>query len=490
MLVVRAVGIRQRNRPLLVASLASTIGTRRKCVRFSRLLLRGVYLAGDLQVYQFGCLSTLASSTTWGLQQTRSLRLTRSLGQAINLLKFSNRELAAFLSFHEAVNPHISLGATGGPRDLAAGRAAAGKGAAADPFPVDQIAGTPAGLHEHAWREICLVLSSTRERSIARHFLEALEATGWLGRPVADIARDAGCDPSEAEAVLEKIQHIDPPGLFARSLAECLRLQAEDAEVLTEDLACLLDNLPMLARGEFDELAKVCGCSRKDIAAHFATIRGFNPKPGLAFGGDDIGSAAPDLVVTMSGDSIEVDLNRSSLPTITVREATGLNEADQRMLDAAKSVARAVERRNISTLQIATEIIRRQPEFLRNGPASLKPLTLRDVAEATGVHESTVSRVTAGLRMDTPRGPMGLRDFFSGALATQGDPISSAAVRTRIGEMIKAEDPAQPLSDAEIAARLSADGIQIARRTVTKYREGLRLPGIAARRRGVSSRRS
>lgn len=289
---------------------------------------------------------------------------------------------------------------------------------------------------------------------------------------------------------MQKIQHIDPPGLFARSLAECLKLQAEDAEVLTEELSCLLDNLPMLARGEFDELAMVCGCSRKDIAAHFATIRGFNPKPGLAFGFDDIGSAAPDLVVSMSADSIKVDLNRSSLPTITVRDATGLTEADQRMLDAAKSVARAVERRNISTLQIATEIIRRQSEFLRDGPASLKPLTLRDVAKATGLHESTVSRVTAGLRVDTPRGPLGLRDFFSGALATEGDPISTAAVRTRIGAMIEAEDPAHPLSDAEIAARLSDDGIQIARRTVTKYREGLRMPGIAARRRGASSRRT
>ena len=417
------------------------------------------------------------------------MRITRSLGQAINLLKFNNRELGAYLAFQEAVNPHLCLLASGSPPGRSAPRNAEGKGAAADPFPIDQIASTSTGLHEHAWREICLVLSSTRERSIAGHFLEALEATGWLGRSVADIARDAGCDRREAEAVLKKIQHIDPPGLFARSLAECLRLQAEDAEVLTEELSCLLDNLPMLARGEFEELATICGCDRKDISAHFATIRSFNPKPGLAFGIDDIGATAPDLVVTMSGDGIKVDLNRSSLPAVTVKEAAGLDEADQRMLDAARSVARAVERRNISTLQIATEILRRQSGFLRTGPASLKPLTLRDVAEATGVHESTVSRVTAGLRMDTPRGPMGLRDFFSGALATRGDPISTAAVRTRIGAMIEAEDPAHPLSDAEIASRLSGEGIQIARRTVTKYREGLRVPGIVARRRRASSSR-
>lgn len=418
------------------------------------------------------------------------LRITRSLGQAINLLKFNNRELAAYLAFQEAVNPHLSLLSSGDGPGRTAPRDVAGKDAAWDSFPVDQIVSAPASLIEHVWREIGLVLPSARERSIAGHFLEALEPTGWLGRSVADIARDAGCDRREADAILEKIQRIDPPGLFARSLAECLRLQAEDAGVLNADLSCLLDNLPMLARGEFDELAKVCGCSRKDIAAHFATIRGFNPKPGLAFGADDIGAAAPDLVVTLSGDSISVDLNRSSLPTVTVREATGLTEADQRMLDAAKSVARAVERRNISTLQIATEIMRRQAGFLRDGPASLKPLTLRDIAEATGVHESTVSRVTAGLRLDTPRGPLGLREFFSGALPTEGAPISTAAVRSRIGAMIEAEDPARPLSDAQIATRLSGEGIQIARRTVTKYREGLRVPGIAARRRGVSARRS
>lgn len=334
------------------------------------------------------------------------------------------------------------------------------------------------------------MLSSPRERSIAGHFLEALEATGWLGRSVEDIARDAGCDLCEAGAILEKIQRIDPPGLFARSLAECLRLQAEDAEVLTEELSCLLDNLPMLARGEFDALAMVCGCGRRDIAAHFATLRSFNPKPGLVFGVDDIGATAPDLVVTMSADGIAVELNRSSLPTLSVRDATGLAEADQQMLDAAKSVARAVERRNISTLQIATEIIRRQSGFLRDGPASLKPLTLRDVAKATGVHESTVSRVTAGLRMDTPRGPMALRDLFSGALATGGDPISTAAVRARIGAMLKAEDPAAPLSDAQIATRLADEGIKIARRTVTKYREGLGMPGIAERRRRASARRT
>ncbi|WP_347313370.1 RNA polymerase factor sigma-54 [Defluviimonas sp. SAOS-178_SWC] len=431
----------------------------------------------------------MANSPTSALQQSGALRITRSLGQAINLLKFSNRELAAFLAFQEAVNPHLSLQADRNPPARASARGCAPTGSAAEAFPVDQIAGPPASIHEHAKREIGLVLRSEHERAIGDQFVAALEPTGWLGRSVEDIARDAGCDRTEAETVLAKIQRIDPPGLFARSLAECLRLQAEDAGVLSDQLSCLLDNLPMLARGEFDALAKLCGCGRGEISDHFATIRGFNPKPGLALGVETPRSAPPDLVVSVGEDGLDVELNRSTLPTLTVRDVKGLDGSNLGMLDAAKAVARAVERRNISTLQIAAEIIRRQSDFLRDGPAALRPLALRDVADVVGMHESTVSRVTAGLRIDTPRGPMGLRDLFSGALSTEGGPVSTVAVRARIGDMIEAEDPARPLTDRDIAARLSEAGIRIARRTVAKYRDELRIAGAAKRGRANHPRR-
>lgn len=425
----------------------------------------------------------VASFTSLNLEQTRSLRITRSLGQAINLLRFSNRELTAFLAFHEAVNPHLVLRSAADPPGSAPDRSAPRSGNSPGAIAVDQLASSSSGLHEHVRREIRLVLSSEAERSIAEHFIESLEATGWLDRPVEAIAHSARCTPAAAEAVLRKIQQIDPPGLFARSLAECLKLQAADADVLTPALSCLLDNLPLLARGEFDALAKICECDRKAIAAHFTTIRSFNPKPGLAFGTEEIGASAPDLIVALDGDRITLDLNRSTLPGIVVNDATGLNPADQAMLDAAKAVARAVERRNITTLQIATEILRRQSDFLRRGSAALKPLTLREVAEATGVHESTVSRVTAGLRMDTPRGPLGLRDFFSSGLAGTSGPVSAVAVQALIRDMTDSEDKAHPLSDELIASRLSRRGIHIARRTVAKYREKLRIPGAVERKR-------
>lgn len=429
----------------------------------------------------------MAGAATLDLQQARSLRITRTLRQAIGLLRFSNHELAAFLAFHDAVNPHLALQAASAPPEPARHGAQA-SGPISGGASVELIASAPSGLQEHVRREIRLVLTSEAEISIGAHFVEALEPTGWLGRSVEEIARSAGCEQAAAAAVLTKIQRIEPSGLFARSLAECLRLQAADAEVLTRELSCLLDNLPLLAQGEFEALAHICGCDRKSIIAHFATIRGFNPKPGLAFGAEIVSTAAPDLIARAGNDGITVELNRSTLPTISVRDEDGVTPADQRMLDAAKAVARAVERRNITTLQIATEILRRQAKFFRSGATALQPLTLREIAQATGVHESTVSRVTAGLRMETPRGPIGLRDFFSGGLATESGRISAVEVQSRIGRMIEAEDPARPLSDTIIAAELSRQGIRIARRTVAKYREKLGIAGTATRRVRKSSR--
>ncbi|WP_343082361.1 RNA polymerase factor sigma-54 [Ostreiculturibacter nitratireducens] len=425
------------------------------------------------------------------LPQTRSLGMTRQLGQAISLLKFSNQELASFIAFQEAINPYLSLQSAAIPPERPAETGAPWQTGSSTQGSVERIAGPAAGLHEHARREISLALKSTADLRIAEFFVEALEPTGWLGRSVEEIAADAQCDIAEAEAVLARIQRIDPPGLFARSLAECLRLQAEDAGTLTLQLSCVLENLPMLARGDIDALAELCGCSRKDVLAHFDTIRGLNPKPGTAFDTDAPRDAPPDLVVTEQGRAWEVELNRSTLPTLAVNEASGLSETDRRMFEAAHTVVRAVERRNYTTLMIATEVVRRQSAFLREGPAGLKPLSFRDIAEAVGVHESTVSRVTAGLRVAAPRGPLALRDFFSTALPTRSDddPVSAAAVRARIAELIEAEDPLRPMTDSAIAAHFSDRGILVARRTVAKYRDAMKIAGSADRRRRAILRR-
>jgi RNA polymerase sigma-54 factor len=418
------------------------------------------------------------------LQQTRSLGMTRQLGQAISLLKLSNAELASYLAFHEAMNPFLSLQAAASPPERPCENLGSRQASPAEHESVERTAAPTAGLHEHARREIALVLTSKKDLKIAEFFIEALEPTGWLGRSLEDVAADAECDPSEAEAVLARIQRIDPPGLFARTLSECLRLQAEDAGNLTPQLSCVLEHLPMLARGDIDALADLCGCSCKDVLSLFETIRRYNPKPGTAFDIHMPRDVPPDLVVTEAGKAWEVELNRSTVPALAVNETSGLSETDQQMLQAAHSVAQAVERRNFTTLMIATEVVRRQSAFLRRGPAELMPLSFRDIADAVGVHESTVSRVTSGLRVATPRGPLALRDFFSAALpsTSQDGKVSVAAVRASIAELIAAEDPLHPMSDSAIAAHFSHQGILVARRTVAKYRDAMKIARASERR--------
>lgn len=435
----------------------------------------------------------MGNYSTIVLQQTRSVGMTRQLGQAIGLLKFSNRELAAFLAFHEMANPYLKLQLAPAPRKHGQSVPKTPPTGAATANEHEQIAAGPATLHAHARHEIGLLLRDSEDMRIAEYFVEALEPTGWLGKPVEDIARGAKCSVDKATAILSRIQQIEPAGLFARNLSECLRLQAEDAGLLTGSLPCVLGNLPLLAAGDLDTLAKTCGCDRKDVLSAFETIRRFNPKPGTAFDPHVPRDTPPDLIVTRREDGAawEVELNGSTLPKVNVVEESGLPDVDRRMMEAAKAVARALERRNYTTLQIAAEVVRQQADFLLDGPRALRPLSFRDVAAAVGVHASTVSRVTTGLRVATPRGPLSLRDFFSGALrcTMEGEDVAAGAVRRHIADMIAAEDPGSPLSDSAIADRLATEGIRIARRTVAKYRDAMKIAGSADRRARAAARR-
>jgi len=420
---------------------------------------------------------------TCSLQETRSLGITRQLGQAIGLLKFSNKQLAAFLEFQAALNPFLLVERPSDPEKGArVAKVSAPTGASGL---VESVASAPSGLLAHVSNEVRFVLDGARDREIAEYFIEALEPSGWLGASLEEIARSAGCGLREAEAVLEKIQGIDPAGLFARSLAECLRLQAISADELSPEMACVLENLPMLARSEIDDLAKLCGSERKSVMRLFERLRSYNPKPGAVFDGEAPVVTAPDLGVGQEGGGWRVDLNRSNLPSIRVQKRTGMSKDDRRLLDLALSVARAVERRNITTLRIAAEIVQRQAGFLKEGPTKLVPLSHRDIAAALGLHETTVSRVTTGLRIQTPAGTMALRDFLGAALAggNGGASLSNKAIQARILAMIWAENPSRPMSDQAITDALAREGVRIARRTVAKYRERLKLASASDRRR-------
>ncbi|MEC7650346.1 MAG: RNA polymerase factor sigma-54, partial [Pseudomonadota bacterium] len=324
----------------------------------------------------------------------------------------------------------------------------------------------PESLVECVLRQIDLTIFDPHQRVIAYALSEALEPTGWLGRELSDIAVACGADETEVEEVLALVQRLEPEGVFARSLAECLQIQARERGVLDPVMTVVLDNLQMLANGDIAQLARRADATTEDVSRCLKLIREFNPKPGEAYEAAPLRVHAPDVIVTKGPDGWVVDLNRSTLPALVINEAYAaeIGEAARgkaaeegaqfasEALGSARWLRRALEQRNSTTLKIAGEIVRQQAAFLTEGLSALKPLALKDVAEAVGMHESTVSRVTSGLLMATPKGCFPLKSLFSVSLATdEGDARAAAAVRNMIEAIVKSEPAGKPLSDDAIA---------------------------------------
>lgn len=357
----------------------------------------------------------------------------------------------------------------------------------------------PETLTEFVISQIDLSIFDPRQRFIAYEFSDSLEPSGWLGQAVEDVAEKCGCSFEEAEVVLEILQHLEPEGVFARNLAECLRIQAREAGVLSAKMDVVLANLELLGRGELEALARKAKCDITEIAACLKQIREFNPKPGEAFESTPLRVGAPDVIVSRGGEGWVVDLNRSTLPSLVINEeyASEVNAASRRAkteeeksyaneaLGSARWLRRALEQRNSTTLKISGEVVARQAEFLTHGLSALRPLSLKDVAEAVGMHESTVSRVTSGLMIATPKGSFPMKSLFSVSIAASddGDSKAAGAVRNMIKTIVQAESAAKPLSDDVIAAMVSEKGVKLARRTVAKYRDMLRIPSSSERRR-------
>jgi RNA polymerase sigma-54 factor len=275
-------------------------------------------------------------------------------------------------------------------------------------------------------------------------------------------------------------------------LAECLRLQAIDKGLMSPVMDGVLNNLPKLAAADLNGLSRACGCDMDTLRDTLKELRCLNPKPGADFEYGDVTQREPDLIVTKGEEGWVVDLNRSTLPSVVVdedkaqsvtRDKTATEFVGER-LNLARWLRRAVEHRNQTVMMVGAEIVRRQAKFLEHGPAHIVPMTLKDVAEKVGVHESTVSRVTTGMLIVTPQGTFGLKTFFSTALSTDGDEAaSSAAIRHRIQQLVKDEDVNRPLSDDALAKIITDEGTHLARRTVAKYREMLKIPSSFQRKR-------
>jgi RNA polymerase sigma-54 factor len=472
------------------------------------------------------------------LKQKQSMVMTPRLQQAIRMLQMSNIDLAQYLEDQALENPFLELDKREGEavattdRDAESVDQAMTSGASmvddptaptdfdnrhesGDSEPVWRaelsqgrqggdfeaasmgVAERAVSIYTHVSREIELLFADAQDKLYAYILLERLAPSGWLSANLEDIAAHSGVATEKLEPVLLKLQEMEPVGIFARGLGECLRLQAKDQNCLTPALDKLLNHLDVLAAGDFKALTRKCGCSEDEIRNMLSLIRSFTPKPGEAFLFADEIINSPDLIAFKSKNGWVVELNNSTLPAIKIDEnyAEELakkiadresQEFTNNALSSARWLKRALEQRNSTTLIISAEIIRQQTEFLENGLDALKPLLLRNIAKAVGMHESTVSRVTTGLMISTPRGSFPLKAFFSVALAGEDgdeDSASAAAVRHMISKMISEENPQKPLSDDAIAAQVTKEGIRLARRTVAKYRQILKIPSSAERRR-------
>jgi RNA polymerase sigma-54 factor len=404
------------------------------------------------------------------IQQTQRLTLTTSLATSMKILRADAGGLSRYLEEQAAENPSLVLSRPGTadwtPRWLSAFSLGGDT--------TDQAAAGPS-LAAHAMALVERLRLQGRGAKIAEALVEALEPSGWLGRPVTAIAQGAGASVAEAEAVLRQLQdEADPTGLFARSLAECLRLQAAEQGELDAAMAAVLDRLELVGRGEIDRLAREAALDVATVRARIGMLRAYDPKPGARFQPFAAPVREPDLIAVMGPQGWTLALNRSALPTLSLAEGKGKDRT------AARELIRLVENRNATLLTVAQEILSRQEAALNHGTGALVPMTMAEVAAAVGLHESTVSRVVAGTSVDTPQGTWWLRALFTGAVRKGGP--AAGALKDRLARLVAEEDPAVPLSDEALAEALAAGGAPIARRTVAKYRTALNLPPAHRRR--------
>ncbi len=352
-------------------------------------------------------------------------------------------------------------------------------------------------LAEHLSQQINLSIDDPAGRMIARHLLGSLNDAGYLTSGPDQIAEQLGASEEHVERILKTLQGFDPPGIFARDLKECLALQLVELDRFDPAMRALVENLELLARRDFKKLGKLCGVGMEDIVAMMEEIRQLNPKPGNAFGDVVVQPMIPDVSVRAAPDgNWLVELNSETLPRVLVNNqyfatvSSGTTSEDDKVyldncLSNATWLAKSLDQRARTILAVSREIVRQQDAFLVHGISALKPLNLKTVAEAIGMHESTVSRVTSNKFMATPRGIFELKYFFTAAIAASdgSEAHSAEAVRHRIKQLIDAETANSVLSDDAIVDMLNGDGVEIARRTVAKYRESMGIASSVQRRR-------
>ena len=359
-------------------------------------------------------------------------------------------------------------------------------------------------LHQHLIWQLEVSRLDPRQVWIGEAIVDALNDDGYLTESCADIARSLSADlpvsVTDVEEVLAFVQTLDPSGIGARTLSECLTLQLAqlDSDTPGRDLALRIarDHLQAVADKDLAALRRDLGVDEDALQAALTLVRGCHPRPGSAFEGAQPEYVVPDVFVRRTDQGWSVELNAGSVPRLKVNQSyAGLvaRSSDYASLRAqlqeARWLIRSLEIRNETLLKVARSLVQRQSGFLERGEEAMQPMILRDVAEAVGMHESTISRVTTGKYMHTPRGIVEFRYFFSSHVSgTDGEDVSSVAIRARIRKLIGDEAPDKPLSDAQLAAILAGEGVKVARRTVAKYREALGLASSSERRHSAAAR--
>lgn len=475
------------------------------------------------------------------LRQSQNLVMTPQLQQAIKLLQMNNVELSEFIEEELAQNPLLEKDESDAPDNKNEEQAAAdntdiieegfneawtgneSENATPDFDPGSKMADMGAGgnssfenaeqsfenrmsheatLREHLIDQLHVAFSDPRDRMIGAMLIDLLDESGYLREGSEELTERLGCKPERIEKLLRKMKTFDPTGIFAKDLQDCLALQLEEQNTLDNPMQKLLQHIDLLASHDHEKLAELCGVNTTYLQDMIEEIRTLNPKPAAEFDHLVVQTAIPDVLMkrlpkTMGG-GWRVELNTDTLPKVLINNEyytevaqAAKQKKDKKYLDEqlnnANWLVRAMDQRAKTILKVAGEIIEEQEPFFLYGIEFLKPLTLKDIAERIDMHESTVSRVTNNKYIGTPRGIFELKYFFSTALGQGSDAHSAEAVKAKIKNLIDAEDPTKILSDDKIVDILQKEGIDIARRTVAKYREAMHIGSSVQRRKQKKS---
>lgn len=451
-----------------------------------------------------------------GMNLSQHLAMTMQLQQAIEILQLSAQDLCATIEKEYLENPVLEMDYPSGRRELyeSDGPAHAGVRALADyldggskqpAYFTDEDErqfDAPAPLHATLEEELLEQVNFTfkgehgaeKERAVATFLVCSLDSRGYLTLPVAEAARAMACSEAEVLRVLSIIQGFEPAGVGARDLAECLRLQAQRSGIYEGLVAAIIDrHLDAVAAHRLKEIAAAEHVQPADVQMAVDIVRRLNPKPGAAYGAADSTYITPDVIIRKGEKGYEVEVEEAGVPKLHIsalyRQSDTFDKKTQKYiasrLRAAAWLINSIEQRRTTIRRVVEEIVRRQPAYFEKGPASLEPMTMKDVADTIGVHESTVSRAVANKYAELPTGVVALRSLFTSrsARTETGEDVAAAQAKSVIESFIKGEDPKKPLSDQKLCTLLKERGIALSRRTVMKYREQLGYDSSVKRKR-------